>query len=416
MVGDKRKIITGVDLGSSSIRMAAGQMRSDGVIDIIGIAEANSEGISKGEVTNIEDAVSSISACLEKLEEIIGLAIKDVFAGISGTHIVSQESKGVVSVSRPDGEVKPEDVVRVCGAAQTAAAPANYDILHILPRSFAIDNQPGIVDPVGMTGTRLEVDAQVILGLNNQVKTLKKCFNRVGVRLNELVVNPLATAEIVLDKKQKELGVLLVNLGNTTTNMAVFEEGKILSVKVLPYASRYITTDLAIGLRVPINLAEEIKINYGTALPLSLVKPEKINFNEIDQREKGSATKKDVSKIVRNRCEKIFKLVNEELVHIDRQGKLPGGVVLAGAGSKLEGLTEIAKDVFKVPSALASPRGFVSENERAFDIDFATAVGLVIWGERRFESNKGGKNIRGGGRPSKMGQGIKNFFKSLFSY
>jgi cell division protein FtsA len=415
MVGNKRKIITGVDLGSSSIRMAAGQIRSDGALDIVGVAESNSEGISKGEVTNIEDAVSSISACLEKLEEVIGLAVQDVFVGISGTHIISQESKGVVSVSRPDAEVKQEDVTRVCGAAQTAAAPANYDILHILPRSFSIDNQPGIVDPVGMTGTRLEVDAQVILGLNNQVKTLKKCFSRVGVRLNELVVNPLATAEVVLDKKQKELGVLLVNLGNTTTNIAVFEEGKILSVKIIPYASRYITTDLAIGLRIPINLAEEIKINYGTALSLKSGKSEKINFDEINQGEKGSTTKRDISKIIRSRCEEIFKLVNEELATIDRQGKLPGGVVLAGAGSKLEGLTEIAKDVFKVPATLASPHGFVSENDKSFDIDFATAVGLVVWGSKRFETNKSGKRF-GGGPPFKIGQGVKNLFKNLFSY
>jgi cell division protein FtsA len=247
------------------------------------------------------------------------------------------------------------------------------------------------------------------------VKTLKKCFSRVGVRLNELVVNPLATAEVVLDKKQKELGVLLVNLGNTTTNIAVFEEGKILSVKIIPYASRYITTDLAIGLRIPINLAEEIKINYGTALSLKSGKSEKINFDEINQGEKGSTTKRDISKIIRSRCEEIFKLVNEELATIDRQGKLPGGVVLAGAGSKLEGLTEIAKDVFKVPATLASPHGFVSENDKSFDIDFATAVGLVVWGSKRFETNKSGKRF-GGGPPFKIGQGVKNLFKNLFSY
>jgi len=411
MIRGRQKIISGIDLGSNYIRIAVGQVRSEGILDIIGVAETHSEGISKGEITNIEDAVSSISACLEQIEKIIGLPIQDIFVGVSGTHIVSQESRGVISVARADGAVKDDDVGRVLEAAQTVATPANYEILHTLPRSFSIDNQPGIIDPVGMTGTRLEVDAQVILGLTNQIKNLTKCFARTGVKINELVVNPLATAEAVLDKRQKELGVLLVNIGNTTTNIAVFEEGNILSIKIIPLGSRYITTDVAIGLRVPIDLAEMIKVSYGTALPLSMIKSEKIDFADLDQRERGSASKKEVSKIIRGRCEKMFKLVDEELANVGRKGKLPAGIVLTGAGSKLEGLTDVAKSVFKVPASLGSSRGFVSGNNKALDIGFATAVGLVIWGMKRPNQ----KETRGRG-PSSQGRGLKSLFKNLFSY
>jgi len=263
-----------------------------------------------------------------------------------------------------------------------------------------------------MTGTRLEVDAQVILGLSNQIKNITKCFARTGVKVNELIVNPLATAEAILDKRQRELGVLLVNLGNTTTNIAVFEEGNILSVKIIPLGSRYITTDIAIGLRVPIDLAEVIKINYGTAFPLGKVKGDKIDFTELDQKERGSASRKDVSKIIRGRCEKMFKLIDEELASIGRKGKLPAGIVLTGAGSKLEGLVDVAKSVFKFPATLGSSRGFVSGSNKALDISFATAVGLVVWGMKRPDQ----KEVRGGRVSSFQGKGLKSLLKNLFSY
>ena len=411
MVRNRQKIISGIDLGSNYIRIAVGQVREEGILDIIGVAETPSNGISKGEITNIEDAVSSITACLEQIERVIGLPIQDIFVGVSGTHIISQESRGVISVARADGAIKEDDVGRVLEAAQTVATPANYEILHILPRSFSIDNQPGIIDPVGMTGTRMEVNAQVILGLSNQIKNLTKCFERAGVKVNELVVDPLATAETVLDKRQKELGVLLVNIGNTTTNIAIFEDGNILSLKIIPIGSRYITTDVAIGLRVPIDLAEMIKINYGTALPLGMIKSEKIDFASLDQRESGSASKKEVSKIIRGRCEKMFKLIDEELTSIGRKGKLPAGVVLTGAGSKLEGLTDVAKNIFKIPATLGSSKGFVSGNNKALDISFATAVGLVIWGMKRPNQKK-----PIGGKIPFMKKDFKNLFKNLFSY
>ena len=422
MASSKKDIITGIDLGSRAIRIAVGQVYSEetsgpsgqrpgGDLHIIGLAEGPSEGISKGVIMNIEDTISSISACIEKAEKLIGMPIEHAYIGISGSHIISQESRGVVAISKADGEIKQDDLERVLDAAQTVATPANYEILHILPRSFSVDNQPGIMDPVGMTGVRLEVEAQIILGLSNQIKNLTKAFYRVGIAIDELVFTVLSTAEAVLDKRQKELGVLVINLGSTTTSIAVYEEGDVLTAKVLPIGARHITSDIAIGLRIPIDLAERVKLDYGISLPSKVAQDEQINLKDLNEKEHGTASRKEVAKIIEARCEEIFNMVDNELEQIDRRGKLPAGAVLTGAGAKLKGLTQTAKYVFKIPSSIGAPQGFVSGINRAFDPSFSAAVGLVLWG------NQGLAGVRSR-LPSipKISSKIKNLFKNLLPY
>ncbi|MDA2921747.1 cell division protein FtsA [Patescibacteria group bacterium AH-259-L07] len=403
-------IITGIDLGSGAIRFAVGQVHERGELRIIGLAEGVSEGINKGVITNIEDTVSSISACVEEAEKLISTPIEHAYIGISGSHIISQESRGVVAISKADGEIKSEDVERVLQASKTVATPANYEILHILPRSFSVDNQPGIMDPVGMTGVRLEVDAQIILGLSNQIKNLTRAFYRVGIGIDDLVFTVLSTSKAVLDKRQKELGVLVVNLGSTTTSIAVFEEGDVLTAKVLPIGSRHITSDIAIGLRVPMKVAEAIKLNYGTSLPSKVAKSDQINFEDVDEKEQGTASRKEVAKIIEARCEEIFKLVDNELKKIERSGKLPAGAVLTGAGSKLEGLVETAKDVLRIPASAGAPQGFVSGINKAFDTSFSTAVGLVLWGEKPLAVKSRLSSV------TSMGSKVKTWFKNLLPY
>ncbi len=407
----KQKIITGIDLGSRTIRIAVGQIQSNGDLHIIGLSEGSSEGISKGVIVNIEDTVSSISACVEKVERSIGLPIEHAYIGISGSHIVSQETRGVVAISRTDGEIKQDDVERVLDAAKDVATPANYEILHVLPRSFSVDNQPGIMDPIGMTGVRLEVEAQIILGFSNQIKNLTKSFYRAGIGIDELVFAVLATAEVVLDKRQKELGVLLVNLGETTTSVAVFEEGDILTAKVLPIGARHITSDIAIGLRLPIDLAEIVKLNYGTSLPNKVSKSEQIDFKDLDSKEEGKASKKEVAKIIEGRCGDIFKVVDDELAKIDRRGKLPAGVVLTGAGARLDGLVETAKKVFKIPASIGLPQGLVSTVDETLDVSFSTALGLVLWGKRPIDNRKVKLNSGAG-----FSLKLKNWLKNLLPY
>lgn len=380
-------IITGLDIGSSTIRIAIGKVASNEV-QILGVAETYSEGVSKGVITELEDTVTSISRAVDKIERLVGLPVNHAYIGISGSHIISQDARGMVAISRADGEIRQDDVRRVLEAAQSVATLPNYEILHIIPRSFTVDNQPGIKDPIGMTGVRIEVNAQIILGLTSQIKNLRKCIYRAGISDDELVFNPLACSEAVLNKKQKELGVAVVNIGSTTTSIAVFEEGDILLAKVLPIGARYITSDISIGQRIPFDLAETVKIKYGSAYPSLINKHEIINLKNLSQKEEGAISRRELSEIIEARCEEIFKLVDKELQTIDRSGKLPAGVVLTGAGANTLGLVELAKKIFRLPASLGTPVGFTSQVDKISDPSFSTAIGLILWGRRTQDLSK----------------------------
>ncbi len=378
----REQILTGLDIGSSTIRVVVGQVNPhDNKIHVLGAAENPAEGVNKGAITSIEDAVSSISGALEKAERMTGIPIEHAFVGINGSHITSQDSHGVIAVSKSDGEIREEDVERVIEAAQAVATPPNYEILHVVPRSFTVDNQKGVKDPIGMTGIRLEVDAQIIQGLTSQIKNITKCIYRTGIDIDDLVLGVLASAESALTKKQKDLGVCLLNIGGATTSLLVFEEGDVLHTAILPVGSSHITNDIAIGLRTSIELAEKIKIEHGSALPGEISKRDEINLEEIDSREEGVVSKKHVSEIIEARCEEIFKMADKELQKVDRSGLLPAGVILTGGGAKLPGLVEVAKQQFKLPASLGYPRDLGSTAvDKVNDLNYSTAIGLLYWG------------------------------------
>ncbi len=375
------KFITGIDFGSNSIKIAIGSFGKDEVLQIVTVVEEPSAGINKGIITNLDETVTSLSRAIEKAERIVGTNFSHAFIGISNVHIISQPSRGIVAVSNPHGEIKEADIQRALEAAQSVACPPNYEILHIIPISFTVDSQSGIKDPLGMTGVRLEVDAQVIQTLSNQIKTLTKCLARVGLVPDDLVFSILACSTVVLERREKELGVVLVNLGSTTTSLIVFEEGDILMTKILPIGARHITSDIAIGLRISIDLAEAVKIFYGSALPDEIPREEKINLAEIDEKEKGVFSKKQIAEIIEARVEEIFKMVDKELALIRRSGKLPAGVVLTGGGAKLIGLDNLAKKILKLPTRIGYPKNIVLAVEKANDPVFTNAIGLVNWGK-----------------------------------
>lgn len=375
----RQEIITGLDIGSTTIRVAQGQRSPEG-INIIGAAEHPAEGISKGVVTSIEDAVSSISAALEKAERMTGIPVERALVSISGAHVLSQESHGVVAVAKADGEIREDDVERVIEAAQTVATPPNYEILHVIPRQFTVDNQTGIKDPVGMTGIKLEVDAQIILGLSSQIKNLTKCIYRTGVDIEDLVLGILAAAEAILTKRQKELGVALVNLGGLTTSLTVFEEGDVIHTKILPVGSGHITNDIAIGLRTSIDIAEKIKVDYGHALADEIGKREEIDLSALHPNESGLVSRKEVAEIIAARLEETFSMINKELKTIGKAGMLPAGVVLTGGGAKMPGIVELAKKSFHLPASVGMPQNFTTAIDRLNDPVFATAIGLILWG------------------------------------
>src|SRR3989339_1264819 len=272
------QIISGLDIGSSNIRLVTLQNQPDNAWQIIGVVEQKTEGVAKGMVTNIEDLVSSVSEVVEKSERMIGLPIESCVVGISGTHIQTLESRGVVAVAKADKEITEEDVARSIEAAQAVATPANYEILHVIPKDFTVDNQSGIKDPVGMTGVRLEVATQIIIGLSSQIKNLTKCIYRAGIDVDDLVFSILACSESTLTKRQKELGVALLNIGSQTTSMAVFEEGDVLHTAVLPIGSSYITSDITIGLRTSIETAEAIKLEVVELNPKKVSKRDEIDL------------------------------------------------------------------------------------------------------------------------------------------
>ena len=379
----QQEIITGIDIGSSSIRIVIGQYDVNGQIQIISAVEGPSGGINRSVVTGIEDAVSSISSVLEKTERITGMPVENAFIGISGSHIISQPSHGVVAIAKANGEIEENDVERVINAAQTVITPPNYEILHIIPQTFTIDRQTGIKDPIGMSGIRLEVDAQIIEGLSSPIKNLTKCIDRTGVDIDDLVFSILATSEAVLNKRQKELGVAVINLGGATTSFIIFEEGDLITCGVLPVGGNHITSDIAIGLRISIDTAEKIKLAYGSTFPDQFKKEEKINLNEFDPNEKEMVSKRYVAQIIEARVEEIFRMINSEFKKINRDGKLPAGVVLTGGGAKMPEIVELAKKEFRLPASVeASQKRFFTAIDKINDPEFSTALGLVLWGNQ----------------------------------
>ncbi|MBU0731490.1 cell division protein FtsA [Patescibacteria group bacterium] len=407
----KEDIITGLDIGSTTIRVAVAQTGADGEVNIIGASEHPAEGISKGVITSIEDAVSSISGALEKAERMTGIPIEHATVSVSGAHVISQESHGVVAVAKADGEIKDDDVERVIEAAQTVATPPNHEILHVIPRQFTVDGQTGIKDPLGMTGVKLEVDAQIILGQVSQIKNLTKCIYRTGVDIDDLVLGILAASESVLTKRQKELGVGLVNLGGLTTSLMVFEEGEVIHTKIMPIGAGHITNDIAIGLRTSVDVAEKVKTEYGTAIPDDISKREEFDLSNIEPNEDGIVSKREVAEIIEARMEEIFSMIKKELKQVEKDGMLPAGLVFTGGGSRLPELIDLAKREFNLPASVGVPKDFTTAIEKVNDPVFAVAIGLCIWGANI--SGKGGSTF---GRFSSVGEvtgKMKGWFKSL---
>jgi len=316
---------------------------------------------------------------------------------ISGNHIVPRISKGVVAVSRADGEVSKEDVDRAIDAASAISLAPNNEILHVIPRNYLVDDQAGIKDPVGMNGVRLELDALIIEGSKPFVKNLHNCVSEAGLEVEELVLAPLASSYAVLSKRQKELGVLVLDLGGGTAGLTVFEEGYIVHSCVLPVGSSHITNDIAIGLRSDIDLAEKVKLEYGSASLSEINKKDIIDLAKLGSIEGGIIDRYHVVEIMEARLSEILELTNKELKKIDRQGLLPAGVILLGGGSKVPGLVDLAKKELKLPVQVGFPlelEGIIDDVE---DPSFSTAIGLVLWNiDNQVKSNKQGNSWAGG--------------------
>lgn len=408
------EIITSLDIGSSNIRVIVARYEvtdKDKRLHIIGVAETPSEGVSKGVITSIDDAVSSISECLEKVERMSGINVDSAYVSICAPHIISQSTKGVIAVAKANGEINEHDVERVIEAAQTVSTPPNYEVLHVIPKSFTVDGQSNIKDPVGMTGMRLEVECQIIHGVSTLIKNLTKSVYRTSVDIEELVFAPLAAAESVLTRKQKEVGVAILNIGGGTTSLAVFEEGDLLHTAVIPIGAGHITADVAIGLRTSMEIAEKIKKLYGKALSSKVNSSDSIKMQEFGEEDNISIPVKQVAKIIEARLDEIFDLVDNELKSINRAGMLPAGIVLTGGGAKLSNIVDKAKERFELPASIGIPTGVATSIDKINDPAFAVAVGLIFWGMNVLDNNN--KRRKPFSSFEKATSKIKDIFKSL---
>jgi len=382
-----KDIITGLDIGTSTIRIVMAQRLPEGRLKVIGAADSPAQGITRGSISSLEDAVSSISETIEKCERMTGINIDKMVVGMSGTHIKTVNSKGVVAVAKANEQVEDSDIERALEVAESTTTMPNYEVLYVLPISYNLDDQKGLKEPQGMSGVRLEVEAQVVMALSSQIKNLTKCIYRTGVDIEDIVFSILATAEAVLTQKQKELGVALVNIGSSTTSILVFEEGNVLHSAVLPVGSGHITNDLAIGLKTSVDTAEAVKLDHAQANSESISKRDEIDLHKYSEEEKkGSYVyKKDIAEIAEARMEEIFSLINKELKSIGRNGKLPSGVVLTGGGSKMPLAVELAKEVFELPVFLGTPAESGFPIDKLNDPEYTTALGLVLWADRNLE-------------------------------
>lgn len=407
MFGRSKKteeFLVGLDIGSTAVRLAVGQIIATGEkpeLHIIGAAEVASEGVHRGVVTSIEDTVSSLSACLDRAERMVGAPLQRAWVGISGSHILVEQSRGVVAVSKSNGEISEEDVERAVEAARTVVTPLNYEIIHVIPKNYTVDGQIGVKDPVGMTGVRLEVDTQMIQGLSTHIKNLTKAVYRTGLDINDMVLSILANAAVVATERQKELGTAVVNIGGATTSIVVYEEGDILDTTVLPIGSEHITADLAIGLRTSIEVAERLKLQYGTTLVKDVAKDDRVDLSELGALEKEIVDRRYVAEIISARAEEILEKIDKLFKKVGKSGRLPAGVILTGGGAKLKGLVENAKDSLRLPVTVGYPLNMTSSTDKINDLAFTTAIGLVRWGAIYSDRN------------ARVFAGLVNRFKSV---
>jgi cell division protein FtsA len=372
------EIYIGLDIGSTKVCCIVGLHEEGSALpSVIGVGVAPTSGMRKGVVVDVEETVSSITAAVDEAERISGIAIDRATISIDGGHVASQNSKGVIAVGRADQEIALDDLLRVEEAATAIQLAPNREIIQVFPRSYAVDSQTNIKDPVGMNGVRLEVESHIITGSVPAIKNLDRSIHQAGISIQGQVLVPLAAGRAVLTKRQKELGVALIDIGGGTTGVAVYEEGDILYSSVIPVGAGHVTNDLAIGLKTSVDIAEKIKLKYVRAHTAKANLGEKIRIEEIDG-EDNLVTRKDLQNIAGARLEEIFQLVRAELRKVGKDVMLPGGVVLTGGGAKMPGIEELAKDALQLPATVGKPDGFTGIVDRISDPAFAAPIGLML--------------------------------------
>jgi cell division protein FtsA len=381
----ERNLIVGLDIGTSKVVAVVGEVRPDRSIEIVGFGSHPSAGLKKGVVVNIDATVGSIQRAVEEAELMAGCRIHSVYAGIAGSHIRSLNSHGVAEIR--DKEVTADDIERAVNAARAMAIPSDQKVLHVLPQEFTVDGQPGIREPVGMSGVRLEVNVHVVTASLSAAENVAKCVKRCGLAVDDLILEQLASAYAVLTDDEKGLGVGLVDIGGGTTDIAVFQEGSIRYTKSIPIAGDQITNDIAVTMRTPTQYAEEIKVKYACALGMLANADETIEVPSVGDRPPRRLARQSLAAIVEPRYRELFELVHAELRRagfVNERGEvaLPAGVVLTGGSSKMEGAVDLAEEMFHAPVRLGAPQHVTGLADVVRNPIHATGVGLLLHGAR----------------------------------
>lgn len=408
--GQHNQMLVGLDIGTSKIVCMVGELNANGSVEIIGLGSHPSRGMKRGVVVNIESTVQSIRRAVEEAELMAGVKIHSVNVGIAGSHIQSENSNGIVAVR--DREVTPADIERVLDAAKAISMPQDQRMIHVLPQEFLIDNQEGIKEPVGMSGTRLEVKVHVVTGALNAIHNIERCVERCGLQVDSIILEQLASSYAVLMDDERELGVCLVDIGGGTTDIAIFTDGAIRHTAVIPIAGDQVTNDIATAFRTPTQHAEQIKIKYACALTQLAKADENIKVPSVGDRPPRDLSRQALAEVVEPRYDELFTLIQNEIRRSGFEDLIASGIVLTGGTSKMEGAIELAEEIFHMPVRLAKPQGVNGFNEVSSNPIYATAVGLLIYAAQQQQT--GGTEVVED-KPKKTGlDNFKSWLKNNF--
>jgi cell division protein FtsA len=408
----KERYVVGLDVGTSKVAAIVGEMMTDGTVEVIGIGVAESRGVRRGVVVNLEAAVDSIKKAIEEAELMAGVEIDSVHLAVSGPHIKGFNSRGVIAVAGKNREITREDVRRAIDAAKAVTLPSGREILHVLPQDFVVDEQDGIGAPVGMTGARLEVNVHIVTGSVSSTQNIVACVNRAGMNVVDTVIEQLAASEAVLTPDEKELGVALVDVGGGTTDIAIFERGSLWHTGVIGIGGDHFTNDIAVGLRTPIPDAEKIKRKCGCALSAMVDDDETMEVASVGGRKPRVMARRILSEILQPRAEEIFHLVWDEIRRAGYEKSLNSGIVLTGGGAILDGMPEIAEQIFDLPIRRGSPTAGGGLADHVSSPTFATAVGLAMYAQRNHigETNR----LVGAGAFGRVAGRLRGLFREFF--
>jgi cell division protein FtsA len=377
----KNSYIVGLDIGTKKTTAIISEITEDKKIEIIGIGTTDSRGLRKGVVVNLEATVNAIKKAQEEAELMAGVEIDSAFVGISGAHIKSFNSRGVIAVSGKNKEISPEDIERVIDQSKAVSIPPDREIIHIIPQEFVVDEQDGIKDPLGMSGIKLEVNVHIITSATTSVQNLKTCVERAGIEIERIVLNQIAASSSTLTHDEMELGVGMIDMGGGTTEIAIFERGSLWYTSIIPIGGDNFTNDIAVGLRTPIPEAEKIKKKFGCASGPMLDEQDTIEVPSVGRGKKPRILSRQLlADIIQPRAEEIFRLVDNDIKRMGYEKSLNSGIVLTGGTALLEGLEEVAEDIFDLPVRRGDPSGIGGLAERVNTPDYAASVGLILFG------------------------------------